>query len=241
MEPTRYVFDVGNSRTKVGKFQGRRLLEVFDLADPVAMTSRLAAGIPAIISSVRTIDELATIAALPQVMQLNFETPVPISLDYLTKETLGKDRIAGAVGAVTEFPGENCVIIDAGTCVNYDFVDASGVFRGGAISPGWNMRLHAMHVGTAGLPDISQYYDQITSRFPGKSTAECLRQGVELGISYEVQGFIDQLKEEHEGLRVILTGGDGQRFESFVKGPIFARPEIVLIGLNRILEYNEVV
>ncbi len=242
MRVTRHVFDVGNTRIKAGRFEGLQLSEVFYLSNMEELVSFLhdERG-PILISSVaQQLDDMS-IPARDNMLILTHETPLPIRLDYLTKDTLGKDRIAGAVGAHLEFPEDDCLIIDTGTCVNYDFVDRSGVFHGGVISPGFKMRMQSMHEGTKRLPDISPQYDDILQRFPGKSTIECLRQGVELGLTFEVKGIIDRLRETYADLRVILTGGDSERFESFIKGPIFARPEIVLKGLNKILEYNEVV
>ncbi len=173
-----------------------------------------------------------------QILILNHQTPIPIRLDYKTPETLGLDRIAAAVGAHHLYK-KDLLVIDAGTCITYDLVDKQGIYRGGVISPGLQMRMRAMSNYTAALPDISSEWEEIPDVFPGKSTKECLLHGAKQAILHEMNGFIDQFTEEYTHLSVILTGGDTPHFESNLKAPIFADFDLVLTGLNRILNYNK--
>ena len=85
-------------------------------------------------------------------IELDHLTSLPISIAYLTPQTLGRDRIAGAVAAQFLYPDEGKIIVDAGTCITYDFVDSNGCFLGGNISPGIQMRIRAMNSHTANLP-----------------------------------------------------------------------------------------
>lgn len=240
MKKRKFIFDIGNSRIKAAEFHEQHMIRSFILQDDKALQSFLSKyQAPSIISAVINSDWLNELVTNYPPLQLTSETPLPISLDYETKATLGHDRIAGAVGGYTEFPNEDVLVIDMGTCITYDYVDKKGVFHGGAISPGFNMRLKAMHHFTGKLPDITSNLSDITHRLPGKSTKECMLQGAKQGVALEIAGFIERFRKESDNLYVILTGGDAQAFESFIKEPIFVRPELILMGLNRILDYNE--
>ncbi len=165
---------------------------------------------------------------------LNPETLLPINKNYETPETLGSDRIAGAVGANFLFPNQNCLIIDMGTAIKYDYVSADGTFQGGIISPGKRIRFEALHTFTKRLPlvEATEIPDLI-----GKSTITCIQSGVVNGIIAEVNGMIENYKNLGD-CQVILCGGDAPFFESRIKKPTFANSNLVLIGLNRILQYN---
>jgi type III pantothenate kinase len=166
---------------------------------------------------------------------LRHTLPLPITNHYATPATLGVDRLAGACGARQMFPGSNCLVIDAGTCITYDFLDAGGSYLGGGISPGLHMRFQAVHTFTKKLP-LVQAVDNIN--LIGNSTEQCIQSGVIHGVLEEVQGIIRQYREKFEDLKVILCGGDTHFFENQLKASIFAVPELVLSGLNSILIYN---
>jgi type III pantothenate kinase len=166
---------------------------------------------------------------------LDSKLPLPITIKYATPETLGVDRIAGVCGAQQKFPGEPCLVIDAGTCITYDFINHDGEFLGGAISPGMMMRFQAVHTFTSKLPLVSRPEKVVLI---GDSTETCIQSGVIHGIVEELNGTIRRYQEEFAGLRVILCGGDARFFENNLKGAIFAVPELVLSGLNSILNYN---
>lgn len=172
-----------------------------------------------------------------QVKILEFGTPVPISLDYHTPETLGPDRIAAAVGAYELFPNVNSLIIDLGTCMTIDFISAEGVFGGGIISPGLKMRMKAMSSFTSNLPDISDEWMNIENNVIGKSTKECLLSGSYQGLLHEINGVIREFEKNFTTINVILSGGDAHFFESNLKARIFAGSKIVQTGLYRIWKY----
>ncbi|MDW3196243.1 MAG: type III pantothenate kinase [Cytophagales bacterium] len=234
------VFDVGNTRIKGGRFHGSKLVDIFYVESAESLVELIGSSeSPAIVSSVvMTSDIFETLPAKKRPLFLDRQTTLPIQLNYDTPETLGMDRLAAAVGGYTEFPGERVLIMDLGTCNTYDIIDHQGTFHGGIISPGYNMRMRSMHEMTGRLPDISM--DQFSStNFPGKSTRECMYLGAREGMAMEINGFIDQFKKEFDLSRVIVTGGSASSFESFIKPPIFVRPEIVLVGLHRILDDHE--
>ena len=166
---------------------------------------------------------------------LNYALPLPVKLLYRTPETLGVDRIAGACGASFIFPDMDCLVIDMGTCINYEFVDSKSNYHGGAISPGVEMRMKAMNTFTTRLPLI-----KVTEDFEliGDSTESCMQSGVVNGVLGEISGVISKYLKIYPALKVILCGGDAALFENQLKPPIFAAPDLVLMGLNRILRYN---
>jgi type III pantothenate kinase len=173
-------------------------------------------------------------------LHLSTATPLPFNIQYKTPHTLGKDRIAAAAGADYLYPGENCLVIDAGTCITMDILDHSGVFRGGNISPGVEMRLKAMHHFTARLPLVKHLRENqvLFENALGDSTENAIRNGGELGALLELEGFIRLMDGRYKDLKVLLTGGDADFFVKNMKTKIFAHPNLVLIGLNQILLHN---
>ena len=239
------VIDWGNSSLKTGWFNGSTLLETRRYYAPDGLLTDLAnqPQMPILVSSTsRPADEIkAGLAGTGRdVWVLDGQTPVPIGKAYDTPHTLGADRVAAAVGAMALFPGEGCLVLDLGTCLTADFIDGAGVFQGGLISPGLRMRFRAMHEQTARLPLVSFGPDE-PEPWPdltAKNTRQAMRSGVVNGLAFEMNGIIETYRRERPGTVVLLCGGDAPSFESRLKGPIFAVPELVLIGLNRILRYN---
>jgi type III pantothenate kinase len=233
------VVDIGNSLIKAGIFEKESLLkrEVFN--SPSELQNFLKHTTPEnlIISSVIQ-DPESIISSIPVTHQkfiLSPALPLPIVNKYATPATLGVDRIAAACGARSMFPQHNCLIIDIGTCINYEFLNESGEYLGGAISPGVTMRFEAMHHFTAKLP-LAKALD--SAPITGNSTISCLQSGVMNGILEEIKGTIGRYEIEYPGVRVILCGGDAHFFENHLNPSIFVAPELVLVGLNSILLYN---
>ena len=140
-----------------------------------------------------------------------------------------------SVAAAHIYPNRNVLIVDAGTCIKYDFVNSQRQYLGGSISPGFQMRFDAMHHFTDKLPHIkAQSYSDI-----GIDTASSMRSGVFLGIIYEINGFITDYTEQQDLDHVILTGGDASHFANELNFPIFAEPDLTGIGLNEILSFNQ--
>ena len=192
----------------------------------------------AILSSVKPVDD-----ELLQFLSGNFDffieldhrTEIPIKNLYETPETLGKDRLAAAVGANELFPNQNILIIDAGTAITYDLVSEKNEFIGGNISPGLQMRFKALNHFTGKLPLIS-YSDEYQDI--GKNTTDAIRSGVQNGILYEIAQTIELFNKNYQNLQIVMTGGDSIFFDKKLNYTIFVHFNITLIGLNRILEYN---
>jgi len=167
--------------------------------------------------------------------RLSHATPIPINNAYKTPETLGMDRLAAAVGAWSICPGKPLLIVDMGTAITYDLVSEEGVYLGGNIAPGLTLRLKALHDHTGRLPEVVAS-DNFKSF--GIDTESAIRAGVMQGIVYEANGYINEYKEMFQGLFAFLTGGDLIYFAGKLKNGFFVSRNLVLIGLNRILNYN---
>lgn len=233
------VIDAGNTRTKIGIFEGATLTvaKVFDQLEEAQTFLRQQTAEHLIVSTVTAEgDSLGSLVRLQgQQMKLTPSLPLPIQNRYETPQTLGPDRLAAACGAWQLFPRESSLVIDCGTCINYEFVHADGYYAGGGISPGVSMRFRAMHEMTDRLP-LGDPTEGVT--LSGLNTLQCLQSGVMNGVLEEIKGIIRRYAENGPGIRVILTGGDAHFFEKPLKPSIFVAPELILTGLNSILLHN---
>lgn len=233
------VVDSGNSSAKVGIFDHQTLIEKRVFGSEVSLQEFLASlhVDNILVSSVNTPGEkiLSWVRNGTRKFFLTPVLPLPVKNLYKTPETLGVDRIAGVCGAWQLFPFQSSLVIDAGTCITYDFIDEKGSYHGGGISPGLHMRFKAMNTFTARLPLISP---ALHPPLVGDSTETSMQTGVVNGVVSEMEGIISRYLEKFPRLKVILCGGDTDFFEKQVKASIFASPELVLVGLNSILIYN---
>ncbi len=238
------TIDWGNTRLKAGWFDGDTLVEIgrFDRVDGLQHALLTYPADHVIVSSTnRPANELHADLALfdgaADWLILGPNTPLPIRNGYETPQTLGADRLAGAAGAVSLFPGQPCLIVDMGTCLTTDFVAADGTFQGGLIAPGFQMRLQAMHTLTQRLPLITPTPDD-DPPITAKNTRDAMLGGVLHGMTFELAGLLTYYANQHPNLRIIVCGGDGPLFLNRLKPGIFAVPELVLRGLNHILRFN---
>ena len=172
---------------------------------------------------------------IPYVMELTHESKLPFSWTYQSKSTMGKDRLAAVAGGLAIFPQTDLLVIDAGTAITYEVVTANQNYLGGNISPGLQMRFKALHHFTSKLPLLSPQED---TPIVGNDTDEAIRAGVQYGMLHEIDGLIQHLSDTYPSLKTVITGGDAEFFARKLKNPIFVHPNLVLIGLNRILENN---
>lgn len=168
-------------------------------------------------------------------VELSSKTRLPIKSNYKTPETLGKDRIAAVVAGHHLYPNTDVLVIDAGTCITYDLISKDGIYQGGSISPGINMRFKALNNYTANLPLLE--FEEI-DYLSGTTTNESILSGIINGVSLEIDGIINSYRNNYENLTIILSGGDYIYFDKRLKNNIFALPNIVLRGLNIILDFN---
>jgi type III pantothenate kinase len=235
------IIDIGNSSTKLAVFDGpekkvsfrskefscekfEKKLSPFKIEKAIISSVK---GTPEYIFDLLTVN-------VHLVHILSYKSKLPFSIEYETPETLGTDRIAAVAGAYNMFPGENILVIDAGTAMTFEFLQAS-IYKGGNISPGLQMRFRALHKFTGKLPLVSS--TEIYS-FPGRNTSDAIAAGVITGVTYEINEYIRTFEKKHTEFKVILTGGDGGYLKDKIDYPITYMPDLVIDGLNYILEYN---
>lgn len=232
------VIDIGNSEVKYGVFEKDRLLEqgriVYGDWQTLLSLKKEYSVESWIISSVQKVPDENELGF--SYLLLTEKTPLPVTNQYKTPSTLGKDRIAAICGASSLFKETSVLVIDAGTCITYDFMTSKQEYIGGSISPGIKMRFKAMHEFTGKLPLIEL---KTYPSFYGQSTEESLLTGVSEGIIGEATHLIKEYKKAFGPLQVLCCGGDAGFFEKRLKMNIFAAPYLVLIGLNQILRYNQ--
>ncbi|WP_038030734.1 type III pantothenate kinase [Thermonema rossianum] len=237
------AIDIGNTRIKVGVFEKKRLWRYFDFDTLWQLQDWLKAQAHIqhlIVASVGQygLENLYTAHVEGLKMQLSHESDLPIHITYRTPHTLGVDRIAAAAAAHTLFPARPVLVVDIGTCITYDLVKPTGEYPGGIISPGVRMRLRAMHAFTARLPRLEWSPAEELPALIGRSTTEAMKTGAVQGVLGEISFFAESFAKEYPNLQIILCGGDALFFKKQLKFHTFAEPKLVLIGLNRILDYN---
>jgi len=235
------IIDIGNTKVKLALFLDKELIrqeaiEKFSKEEINNFCSN-ESYVSTIVSSVRDLSkhEIELLSDIGAII-LNKDTPIPISSNYRSMQTLGSDRIAGVVGATMRFPKKNIWVFDAGTCLTMDFVDEHKIYHGGRISPGINMRFTALNKFTDKLP-LVQIEDK--AKFIGNDTNSSIISGVQNGIVDEVNTLLSEYTKQNNDFVVIFTGGDCFFFEKALKISIFADPFLVLRGLNEILDFNE--
>ncbi|MGY3213682.1 type III pantothenate kinase [Mucilaginibacter sp. HD30] len=242
------VIDIGNTHTKLAIFNQDEMVDMarYEAIDEAIINSLLQKHniSKAIISSVNKNNQAWQPGLNAKTTLLHFNTGIVKSINnkYKTPQTLGADRLAGVVGAHNMFPNKNNLIIDGGTCITYDWVDAGGNYFGGSISPGLNMRYNALNHYTAALPLLKANVD--FDEFYGDDTVTSITSGVQNGIKYELLGFIENYTTNKQDINIILTGGDNVFFDTLLKNSIFApyikkEPYLVLKGLNAAIEHND--
>lgn len=238
------VIDQGNTVTKMALFDSLELVELslydtFNAAICNAFLRKQNVEIEAcIFSSVAEVTEDILIYLnnkFEKFLVVDRDTKLPIENLYKTPNTLGADRIAAVVGAKEFFENKNVLVIDIGTAITYDFITEEGAFLGGNISPGITHRFKALHFFTGKLPLVDRY-----GALPdiGFSTETAIRSGVVKGVAYEIDSYINEYKLRYTNIEVFLTGGHAGFIKTQLKNNIFVEPNLVLKGLNRILNYN---
>jgi type III pantothenate kinase len=235
------AIDVGNSRIKAAVFENSKLVEHFvfvkeNLENSLSIIIEKFSSITdLVLSSVGNveIDSFLKYQNILKVHCIDHQTAFPFNNLYQTPLTLGIDRMVLSAGAVIQFPKKNRLVIDAGTCVTYDFIDEFDNYQGGAISPGLQLRYKALNDNTARLPLLALDNPE---NFIGSSTNAAIHAGVVNGLVYEMNGFIEDFEKKHSNFIIILTGGDTDFLAKRLKNTIFANSNFLLESLNNIFQ-----
>ena len=236
------ILDIGNTNVKYHLFDQEESVLSATVDSIELVASQILEDFPAlthvIFADVRGMikkEKLEAIFPQQQVREVK-ELRFPFTSHYATPETLGDDRIALVAAATKEYPQQNCLIVDAGSCLTFDFITTEGNYLGGAISPGLSMRFKSLKHFTGKLPLVNP--EEPLSLY-GDSTATSINAGVIHGIIHEIEGQINAYKTKYPSLTVILTGGDALLLSKSVKNTIFAHPNFLAVGLNYLLDYNK--
>ncbi|MDO6737220.1 type III pantothenate kinase [Wenyingzhuangia sp. 2_MG-2023] len=236
------IIDEGNTRIKLAVFDKGQLVDIeyTKIESYRESVKRIITGykIEAVILSSVT-DEIISVfneIEIKNKIILSYKTPLPFKISYETPNTLGVDRIALVAAAWKKNPNENSLIIDAGTCITYDFIDATGNYLGGAIAPGLGMRFKGMHCFTKKLPDLK--VPEGTIGLIGKTTKQCMESGALNGMVFEIEGSIRAYQQKFKKVNIILTGGDANFLCKQLKNSIFVNSNFLLEGLNEVLTYQ---
>ena len=235
------VLDVGNSLLKIALFEKSELIQKFKFSENYKKNTEDIISkykvTHSIISNVGRIDDsiINILKESTNLLLVSNQLKIPFKNLYKSKNTLGQDRLALVSAAAFNFPNENVLIVDVGSCITYDFKNNNNEYLGGGISPGISMRFKSLNTFTSNLPliDFDSIYQLI-----GNNTKNSITSGVVNGTISEINGIIQQYREEFKNIRIILTGGDSNFLLKKIKNTIFADRNFLLIGLNKLLEDN---
>jgi type III pantothenate kinase len=240
--PTTFCLDFGNTRMKCGVFVDGEFLEEQILTDDHEDTIKALLDqyqpSSTILSSVihhnPRMEEL--LRARTHFHKLDHQSKVPVTTPVGKPETIGADRLALVVAAVTLFPGKNNLVIGLGSAITYNYINKNREFIGGGISPGMEMRFRSLHEYTAKLPLVKADWN-----FPlaGYDTRTNILSGVILGMAKEIDGIIGAYQEKYDNFNVLMSGGDSAYFTQHLKSKIFADPYLIYKGLYAISEFNQ--
>ena len=234
------VVDIGNTRTKTALYQGETLVDLsihnhyedIFFGDFIERSSHIIVG-----SVLNDVDALIyKLSKLKPCQLFTTQTQIPIQNKYQSISSLGSDRITASIGAYYLYPNNNVLVIDAGTCIKYNFTNSNNEYLGGGISPGIEMRFKALNQLTAKLPltPFNKNFDELI----GNSTENSILSGVINGTIQEIDGIITCYKSDFPNLICVLTGGDAEYLSNRLKNSIFTHRNLVLKGLNDILNYS---
>ena len=237
------IIDIGNTNTKIAVFEYDNIIEIdiINAENTIKAINKFLCKYKAInkaiISNVSETNNSTLInkISIDNVYCLSDKLKLPFNNMYKSKETLGSDRKALVSAAIKHYPNNNVLIIDAGTCITTDFIDASGNYHGGSISPGINMRYGVLSEKTSNLPKLERKYPL---HITGSSTEDSIHSGIINGIVYEIREYISEYQKQYKSINIILTGGDSDFLSKPLKISIFANRNFLLEGLNFILNLN---
>ena len=237
------AIDVGNTQIKWAVFEQNTLFEsgiISNLEWEKALENTLK-NFPKVtnmvVASVGKLEEedFLRFSSAIKVEFITKESKFPFQNLYSSPNTLGIDRMVLAAGAVLQFPDKNRLVIDAGTCITYDFIDEKNNYFGGAISPGIRLRYESLHNYTAKLPLLTR---ENPEKLIGDTTHQSVHSGIINGVTMEIDGFINAILDKNDNFIIILTGGDSDFLAKRLKNTIFANPNFLLESLNQTFQYN---
>lgn len=238
------AIDVGNTRIKSAVFEQDNMIEhfIFSADDFFIKMNNILESYPEIktivVASVGNLEikDFLAFEKSAKIVSITRDFKFPFTNLYESPATLGIDRMILASGATIQFPSKNRLIIDAGTCITYDFVDENDNYLGGAIAPGIRLRYESLHQYTAKLPLLNK---QSPKNIIGDSTSESIHSGVINSVVFEIEGYINYFTSKNDNFIIIFTGGDADFLATKLKNTIFANSNFLLESLNQTFQYNQ--
>ena len=235
------IIDIGNTRVKAALFKANTPVELkiysslnHLLADKAFISQANNALIGTVVDDLES--DIAELNKIIPTQVFTASTKIPLINLYKSVSTLGSDRTSASVGAYYLYPNANVLVIDAGTCIKYNFTNVNNEYLGGGISPGIEMKFKAVQHFTSRLPLVE--FNRSFTDLIGTSTENSILSGILNGTIAEIDGIIDQYKSQFPNVICVLTGGDSEYLAKRLKNSIFAHQNLVLKGLNDILNYN---
>jgi type III pantothenate kinase len=246
------VFDVGNTETTIGLFEGEELRAHWRITTDVARTpDEIALLLRALVESAEVprsaVDGAAIGSVVPAMTaplaaacQQSFSTTalivdarsaLPIRLDVDEPMTVGADRLINTLAA-SRIHRRDTIVVDLGTATTYDCITAEGVFLGGVIAPGIRTSAETLFRRTSKLP-ATELVPPI--RVIGRRTEECIRAGVLFGAADSIDGIVRRIKREWPGGNVplvIATGGLAETLRPYCEELELVEPFLTLHGLR---------
>ncbi|MCR5313501.1 MAG: type III pantothenate kinase [Bacteroidaceae bacterium] len=233
------LLDIGNTSAKVAIAEGDEIVHFEHREESwYELFRRLTADFKidsCVVSNVAGVDKqlLHVIEMQPfPVIWLTYNTPCPVKPECIAPRGLGADRWAADIGAMSMFPDDTLLVVDAGTCITYDLISPEGQFIGGNISPGVELRLKAMHEHTALLPLIDVEGE---TPFMGYDTETAMRSGAVVGAGLEIEGFVRRVLEKYPNVKIFVTGGNHFTFGDDVKDKIIVDHMLIFRGLIKVI------
>ncbi|MBR5253946.1 MAG: type III pantothenate kinase [Bacteroidales bacterium] len=238
------IIDKGNTRTKIAIYKNEELLSVvavnslnITFLSELLTKYKVKSAIFSSVSGTASKEVMSYLEEKTQLYIMSEDLMLPIEINYLPKYSLGNDRIAAIVGGYNKFPKKSVLIIDAGSCITMDFINSEGIYKGGSISLGFQMKSKALNTFTARLPLVEVDFNEVS--VCSNNTIDCIKSGIINGTLSEISGMIERyLQEEEREFEIVLTGGDAELISKRINKNFIVERNLVLQGLNMILDYN---
>lgn len=235
------LIDIGNSKSKIA------ITKDYTILNEIHSSSKLIKKIMELFSNYKITHSSLSNVSIPNIELIEFlktnsyffdlkkNNHLPFKNPY--KEGLvGDDRLALVCAAHKDYPNENVLIIDIGTCITYDIKTKNNEYLAGGISPGIKLRFDSINQGTFLIKKIKPNYPKDLKAYDTESSVNI---GTLIGVQLEIEGFIKKYSSQYANLKVIITGGDSIYLSGIIKNTIFTSSNYVFKGLEYLIETNK--
>jgi type III pantothenate kinase len=235
MQKDYFVVDAGNTNMKLCQVIDHeiRSVELFSDVSELCKTVQNKYVVCSSVLNSSLSEELKRVAL--SFFKVNHKVNLPFNSNYQTMDTLGTDRMCNVAGMLKYGKNKNCLSVDIGTCIKFDFITADAIYKGGSIAPGIRLRYQSLNEYTNNLPLINE---MTGVSLVGDNTQNSMISGVLNGIRAEITGMISRYEQEYGSIDIYMTGGDAIYFDIPQKNNIFAVENLTLEGAVEIYKLN---